>query len=204
MAHYNGPKARINRRLGAQIYENTGVLRSTSKRNTPPGMARPRGRKSVYGESLAEKQKIKYFYGISERQLRKMYATSKRQKGNTGDNLKVLCERRLDNVVRRAGFCRTRPQARQGIAHGHFLVNGVPTNVASFLVRPGDVVTVRKNEKLQEMYKLTWAEIGTPADLGWIVADGNSLTLTVTSYPLPEDFTAPVDKIGLVIEFLAR
>lgn len=206
MAHYNGPKARINRRLGAQIFENSGVLRTTSKtdRQKPPGMARSRGRKSVYGESLAEKQKIKYYYGISERQLRKLYVTSKRQKGNTGDNLKVLCERRLDNVIRRAGFCRTRPQARQGVAHGHFLVNGRPTDVASFLVRPGDVITVRKNDKLQEMYKLIWAEIGTPADLGWIVADGNELSITVTSYPLPEDFTAPAEKIGLVIEFLSR
>lgn len=204
MAHYNGPKARINRRLGAQIYENNGVLRATSRRSTPPGMARPRGRKSVYGESLAEKQKIKYYYGISERQLRKLFATSKRQKGNTGDNLKVLCERRLDNVVRRAGFCRTRPQARQGIAHGHFIVNGRPTDVASFLVRPGDVITVRKSEKLQEMYKLTWAEIGTSADIGWLAVDGNELTIAVTSAPLPEDFSAPVDKIGLVIEFLAR
>ncbi|MDO4551606.1 MAG: 30S ribosomal protein S4 [Planctomycetia bacterium] len=204
MAHYNGPKARINRRLGAQIYENTGVLKATGKRNTPPGMARARGRKSVYGESLAEKQKIKYYYGISERQLRKLYSTSKRQKGNTGDNLKVLCERRLDNVIRRAGLCRTRPQARQGIAHHHFLVNGRPTDVASFMVRPGDVISVRKNEKLQEMYKLIWAEIGTPSDLGWMTVNGEELSITVTSLPLPEDFTAPVDKIGLVIEFLAR
>ena len=204
MAHHNGPKARINRRFGAQIYENNGVIKAAGKRPQPPGMARARGRKSVYGESLAEKQKIKYYYGISERQLRKLYATSKRQKGNTGDNLKVLCERRLDNVVRRAGFTRTRPQARQGIAHGHFLVNGCPTDVASFLVRPGDIVTVRKNEKLQEMYKLTWADKGTPSELSWLLVDGENLSITVTSLPLPQDFTAPVDKIGLVIEFLAR
>ena len=204
MAHHNGPKARINRRFGAQIYENSGVLKAASRRTSPPGMARSHGRKSVYGESLAEKQKIKYYYGISERQLRKLYATSKRQKGNTGDNLKILCERRLDNVIRRAGFCRTRPQARQGIAHGHFAVNGKPTDVASFLVRPGDVITVRKSEKLQEFYKLNWAEIGTQANLSWMIVEGDSLTISVTSLPLPDDFTAPVSKIGLVIEFLAR
>ena len=204
MAHHNGPKARINRRFGAQIYENSGVLKASGRRPNPPGMARSHGRKSVYGESLAEKQKIKYYYGISERQLRKLYATSKRQKGNTGDNLKILCERRLDNVIRRAGFCRTRPQARQGIAHGHFAVNGKPTDVASFLVRPGDVITVRKSEKLHEFYKLNWAELGTQANLSWMIVEGDSLTISVTSLPLPDDFSAPVSKIGLVIEFLAR
>ena len=212
MAHYVGPKARINRRFCAKVegeyinvFESNGAVKATSKRPTAPGMARPRGRKSVYGQSLAEKQKIKYYYGISERQLRNLYQIAKRQKGNTGDNLKVLCERRLDNVLRRAGVCRTRPQARQGVAHRHFCVNGRPTDVASFAVRPGDVITVRPgtDPKLMEMYKAIYAELGTTAMVPWLTVDADTLTVTVTSLPMASDFTMPVE-IGLVVEFLAR
>ncbi len=214
MAHYVGPKARINRRFVVKsndedksnvigIFESAGALRATKKRPVGPGMARPRGRKSVYGQSLAEKQKIKYAYGISERQLRKLYETAKRQQGNTGENLQVLCERRLDNVIRRAGLCKTRPQARQGVAHRHFLVNGVPTTSASFAVRPGDVITVCKNEKLREMYKGIFAEMSTVSASAWLIVDAESLTITVTSMPMAADFSLPVE-IELVVEFLAR
>ncbi|MDO5113799.1 MAG: 30S ribosomal protein S4 [Planctomycetia bacterium] len=210
MAHYNGPKARINRRLASKqderlvpIFESAGAVRALERRPFAPGMARAHGRKSVYGQSLAEKQKIKYYYGLSERQLRKLYSIAKRQKGNTGDNLKILCERRLDNVIRRAGLCKTRPQARQGVAHRHFLVNGRPTNVASFSVRPGDVISVASSQKLQELYKLIAADNSTGMDLPWLSVDMENLTITVTSMPMAEDFSLPVE-IGLVVEFLAR
>ncbi len=211
MAHYNGPRARVNRRYASKkqdevsvpIYENSGAVRALARRPFPPGMARAHGRKSVYAESLGEKQKIKYYYGISERQLRKLYDIAKRQKGNTGDNLKILCERRLDNVIRRAGLAVTRPQARQGIAHGHFLVNGHPTNVASFSVRPGDVITVSSKEKLREMYKTIGSTNDKIVDLPWLSVDLENLTITVTSMPMAEDFSLPVE-IGLVVEFLAR
>ena len=213
MAHYVGPKARINRRFATKtsgeegasyvcIFESAGAVRATKKRPFAPGMARPRGRKSVYGQSLAEKQKIKYAYGISERQLRKLYAIAKRQQGNTGENLKVLCERRLDNVIRCAGLAKTRPQARPGVAHRHFLVNGVPTTSASFSVRPGDVITVKKNEKLQEMYKAILEEMGTATN-AWMVVDAENLSITVTSMPMAADFSMPIE-IDLVVEFLAR
>ncbi|MDO4424831.1 MAG: 30S ribosomal protein S4 [Planctomycetia bacterium] len=212
MAHYVGPKARINRRFVVKthdgearmdIFESAGAIRATTKRPFAPGMARPRGRKSVYGQSLAAKQAIKYAYGISERQLRKLYAISKRQQGNTGENLKVLCERRLDNVIRRAGLAKTRPQARQGVAHRHFLVNGVPTTSASFSVRPGDVISVKKSEKLQEMYKGIFEEMKASCANAWLVVDEEKLAITVTSMPMAADFTLPVE-IDLVIEFLAR
>lgn len=202
MAHHTGPKARVNRRLGLLIFENSGAARALERRPSAPGMARARGRKSVYGQSLAEKQKIKYYYGISERQLRKLYTVAKRQKGNTGENLMVLCERRLDNVLRRAGFCKTRPQARQGIAHGHFLVNGRPTDVASFSVRPGDVISLRQKGKSKELYQLI-AETEANPNIPWLDVDKKDMVVKVTSLPMPEDFTLPVE-IGLVIEFLAR
>ena len=214
MAHYVGPKARINRRFAVKsndetkgdilgIFESAGALRATKRRPFAPGMARPRGRKSVYGQSLAEKQKIKYAYGISERQLRKLYAIAKRQQGNTGENLKVLCERRLDNVIRCAGLAKTRPQARQGVAHRHFLVNGVPTTCASFSVRPGDVISVKKNEKLQEMYKGIFEEMKAVANPAWLTVDEENLAITVTSMPMAADFCLPIE-IDLVVEFLAR
>ncbi len=115
MARYAGPKARINRRFGALLFENAGATRAYERRETPPGMHQKRQRGSNYGVALAEKQKIKYYYGLGERQLRRYFASAVRKKGNTGETLLLMCERRLDNVVRRAGFTKTRPQSRQGL-----------------------------------------------------------------------------------------
>lgn len=112
MARYTGPKARINRRLSMLVYENAGAEKAAGRRETPPGM-HPRGRRtSNYGTALAEKQKIKHYYGLGERQLRRYFDRATAAKGNTAENLLLTCERRLDNVVRRAGFTKTRPQAR--------------------------------------------------------------------------------------------
>ncbi|HND53495.1 MAG TPA: 30S ribosomal protein S4, partial [Pirellulaceae bacterium] len=124
MSRYTRPKARVNRRLGSLIYESNGARRASERRENPPGMHGRAKRPSNYGLALMEKQKIKHYYGLGERQLRRIFDLASRAKGNTGETLLILCERRLDNVVRRAGFTRTRPQARQGIVHGHFQVNG--------------------------------------------------------------------------------
>ncbi len=107
MSRYTGPKARVNRRFGAMLYESAGAARAFNKRgDNPPGM-HPRGRRtSNYGTALAEKQKIKYYYGLGERQLRRYFDDALRKKGNTGETLLLMCERRLDNVVRRVGFTR--------------------------------------------------------------------------------------------------
>ena len=124
MGRYTGPKGRINRRIGAIVFENAGAVKALENRDTPPGQHTRRRKLSVYGTALVEKQKIKFYYGLRQKVLRKYFDKARRLKGNTGEQLLILCERRLDNVVRRAGYCKTRPQARQGIAHGHFLVNG--------------------------------------------------------------------------------
>ena len=154
MARYTGPKGRVNRRLQALIYENGGASRALEKRgNQPPGMHIRFRRPSNYGAALMEKQKIKHFYGLGERQLRRYFEKATRQKGNTGENLLLLCENRLDNVVRRVGYCKTRPQARQGIAHGHFRVNGRKVDKPSYQLRPGDVITLRPRPNLLTMYK---------------------------------------------------
>ena len=143
MGRYSGPKGRINRRLGAMVFENAGAVKALEKRPNPPGMAERRRKSSTYGMALADKQKIKYHYGMREAQLRRYFAKARAQKGNTGDILLVMCERRLDNVVRRAGFTVTRLQARQGIVHRHFQLNGKTIDKPSIFVGPGDIITLR-------------------------------------------------------------
>lgn len=202
MARYHGPKARINRRLGALIYENAGASKSYERRQNPPGMhTRPR-RPSNYGAALKEKQKVKHYYGLGERQLRRYFDKASRQRGNTGEQLLLICERRLDNVVRRAGFAKTRPQARQGVAHGHFQVNGVKVTKPSFILRPGDIITVRPRENLRTLYQSVLADNAVePTE--WVSSDPETLSISVVGVPGPSDISLPVD-MNTVVEFLSR
>lgn len=202
MGHYVGPKARINRRLGAQIYESAGAIRAHERRDHPPGMRTRIRRPSNYGIGLMEKQKIKHFYGLGERQLRKYFDKAGRIKGNTGENLLLLCERRLDNIVRRAGFAKTRPQARQGIVHGHFQVNGIKTSSPSFRVRPGDVITIRPRKNLQAIYR-EQLENAQGESMEWLAIDSETCRATVQGLPGPSDVSLPVD-VNVVVEFLSR
>ena len=202
MAHYTGPKARVNRRLSMLLYESAGAARALERRDTPPGM-HPRGRRtSNYGTALSEKQKIKHYYGLGERQLRRYFDSSSRGKGNTGTDLLIMCERRLDNVVRRAGFTKTRPQARQGIVHGHFCVNGVKVTKPSFQLRAGDVIELRGRENLKNLYRGVIAN-NSPQPLDWIGFDSEGLKATVLSVPTANDISLPVDA-NIVVEFLSR
>lgn len=202
MAHHTGPKARINRRLGAMVYESAGAVRAAERRESPPGMHTRSRRTSNYGLALIQKQRIKHYYGIGERQLRRYFDNVVHRKGNTGEMLLLTCERRLDNVVRRAGFTKTRPQARQGIAHGHFQVNGRKTTTPSYLLRAGDVITVRPRENLLNLYRFLSDESqGEPVD--WVTFDADTLRATVQGMPGPSDISLPVD-VNVVIEFLSR
>ncbi len=202
MARYTGPKARINRRLSAVIYEEAGVTRASDRRESPPGMHTRGRRPSNYGMALMEKQKIKHYYGVGERQLRRYFKTVSRQKGNTGELLLLSCERRFDNVVRRAGFTKTRPQARQGITHGHFQVNGVKVTTPSYVLRPGDVVTVRNRPNLLALYRDFSAQFSTEP-LDWVSFDAETLRATVQGAPGPSDISLPVD-VNMVVEFMSR
>jgi len=202
MARNTGPKARVNRRLGAMIYESRGATRAYERREQPPGMhTRPR-RPSNYGIALMEKQKIKHYFGLGERQLRRYFDKATRMKGNTGQQLLLICERRLDNVVRRAGFTTTRPQARQGVAHGHFQVNGVKVNKPSYMLRPGDVISLRPRENLKNLYKSIISENSADSP-EWVAFDSEGLQATVQREPGPEDVSLPVDA-NTVVEFLSR
>jgi small subunit ribosomal protein S4 len=203
MARYNGPKARINRRLGTLIYETAGAARALERRDNPPGM-HVKGRKlSNWGLASQEKQKIKHYYGLLEKQLRRYYHQVASKKGNTGEQVLSLCERRLDNVVRRAGLTKTRPQARQGIVHGHFYVNGIKVTSPSYQLRPGDVITIRPKEPIYNLYKSVIGDGGTQQVPDWITVDSETLRATMVGLPGPGDFSLPVD-VNIVVEFLAR
>ncbi len=202
MSRYTGPKARINRRLGGMIFESAGAMRATDRRPQPPGMTPAPRKLSKYGESMREKQKIKYYYGLGEKQLHRLYDKAQRQAGNTGENLLLLCERRLDSVVRLAGFAKTRPQARQGVGHGHFLLNGRRTDIASALVQAGDVIHVKRKGQLVDMYRELFAS-GEGENADWLAVDVENLQITVLRLPTVADITLPVD-VGLVIELLSR
>ncbi len=202
MAHYTGPRARINRRLGAVIFENVGATRAMERKPSPPGMALRARKLSTYGEAMREKQKIKYYYGLGERQLRKLFQQAKRRTGNTGENLLLLCESRLDSVVRLAGFTRTRSQARQGVSHGHFLVNGRRTDVASYQVRVGDVMHVKRRQNLSDLYR-GYLENADSQAADWLTVDASLQEIIVSRLPAKEDITLPVD-VGMVVELLSR
>ena len=202
MGRYHGAKARINRRLASMVYESAGAVRAAGRREHPPGMRTRLRRPSNYGQALLEKQKIKHYYGLGERQLRRFFDRAGQIKGNTGEQLLLMCERRLDNVVRRAGFTRTRPQARQGIVHGHFQVNGVKVTSPCYLLRPGDVITVRPRPNLQVFYRSQLEENqGQPIE--WLTIDAETLRATMQGQPGPSDISLPVD-VNTVIEFLSR
>ncbi|ADB18548.1 ribosomal protein S4 [Pirellula staleyi DSM 6068] len=202
MARYHGPKARVNRRLGALIYEAAGAARALERRDNPPGMHIKGRRLSNWGMASAEKQKIKHYYGLGERQLRKYYHMVAAKKGNTGEQLLTLCERRLDNVVRRAGYTKTRPQARQGIVHGHFFVNGVKVTSPSYQLRPGDVITIRPKEAIYGLYKGV-CDNHAPQTPEWLTFDSESLRATMMGIPGPGDYSLPVN-VDIVVEFLSR
>lgn len=202
MGRYAGPKARINRRLGALLYENSGVARATGRREAPPGMHARSKRPSNYGAALQAKQKIKHYYGLGERQLRRTFDTVRHKGGDIGLMLLQLCERRLDNVVRRAGFTKTRPQARQGIAHGHFQVNGIKVTKPSYVLRPGDVITVRNRENLLMLYR-GLSDQSQGERLDWVTFDTDTLRATVQGTPGQSDISLPVD-VNMVVEFLSR
>ena len=202
MGRHTGPKARINRRLGAMIFESSGAVRSAERRDYPPGMSQRRRKPSNYALGLIEKQKIKYYYGLRERQLRRYFDAAKREQGNTGEQLLILCERRLDNVIRRAGLAETRPQARQGASHGHFQVNGRTVTVPSIRISAGDVISVRNRPNLKSLYAAKVASSSTN-DTDWIEVDVDNLTVTVTALPTSEDVSLPVD-VGKVVVFLSR
>lgn len=176
MARYTGPRDKVSRRFGVALFGSTKAL---EKRPFPPGqhgMRAGRKKKSDYGVMLAEKQKLRFQYGVLEGQFRKYYAEAARRRGITGDILLQLLELRLDNVVYRLGFSNTRAGARQLVSHGHITVNGKKTNIASYSCRPGDVIAVGGKASSQQLVTrfldLTQATVVPD----WLECDRDKLT----------------------------
>ena len=173
--------------------------------NKNPGGQRRAPKKSEYGLQLTEKQKVRFVYGILEKQFRMYYEKAERMSGSTGDNLLQLVERRLDNVVYRLGFAATRREARQLVNHGHFTVNGKKCNIPSFQVKAGDVIAVRDSSRSSKVFKRLVGEdaVSTPAAPQWIERDKNELKATITKLPVREDIDFPVEE-HLIVEFYSK
>lgn len=201
MSRYTGPRARINRRLGEIIMENTGAIKAQNRRPFPPGQhGQARKKSTEFGDGLREKQKLRYFYGLTDKQVRNMFKAAKKQKGNTGENLLVLCERRVDNVVRCSGFAFTRPQARQFVNHGHWLLNGRKIDIPSIQVKAGDVLQVRdRNKKVYEDI-IAGTEGQVPQ---WLEVDAQKREIKILAVPASDDVSLRLDQ-GRLIEFLSR
>ena len=149
MARFTGPKTKVSRRYGVPLF---GPSKALERKNYPPGIHGPKGsrrKQSEYAIALGEKQKLRYQYGLMERQFRRYFETALRRRGVTGETLLQLLETRLDNVVFRLGFANTRRAARQLVGHGHVAVNGRKVDISSYNVRAGDTVTIREKPKSQ-------------------------------------------------------
>jgi small subunit ribosomal protein S4 len=196
MAHYIGPKVKLSRRVGAPIAD---IPKHTAKELQLPGMHGYRGRRATeFGVRLTEKQKLRYYYGMLERQFRKFLDIAKKSKGNTANTLVQILECRLDNVLRRLGVGRTIWATRQIVAHGHVLVNGRKTDIASFRVEPGMTITFK--EGIHKVLRDNMEQNAGHNVPNWLEWNPAQLTATVKALPVPEDVPFEVN-MNLIIEF---
>ncbi len=166
-------------------------------------MSRRRRRISDRGLQLVEKQKVRYSYGMMERQFVRFFLQAEKQPGITGDNLQVMLERRLDNVVYRLGFADSRAQARQLVRHGHFLLNGRRLNIPSYLVKEGDKISWRTSSADSEYYKMLIGSIASKSIASWLSLDRQTLVGQVLSLPVPDEIGAKFDGKAIV-EYYSR
>jgi small subunit ribosomal protein S4 len=208
MARYIGPSCKLCRRENMKLFLK-GDRCYTDKcafdrRPYPPGVhGQRRNKPTEYGVRMREKQKVRRIYGILERQFRRYFANADRQKGVTGDNLISALERRLDSAVYRMGYAATRIDARQLVRHRHIQVNGKSVNVPSFLLKPGDKITLREQSKGLARVQLAMETAGRREQPEWLDFDKNSLTGTVRAIPNREAVTLPITE-QLIVEFYSR
>jgi small subunit ribosomal protein S4 len=203
MARYTGPKVRISRRLNTNIFENAKGSKALDRRPFPPGAhgrTRRRNAGSEYLAQMQEKQKAKYIYGVLERQFRRTYEEANRLAGPTGENLLRLLELRLDNVVVRAGWASTRPQARQFVNHGLIQVDGKRVDIASFRVKRGQVISLspKAKEMIQIQHNIDTLDRSL---VGWLEAGDKQVT--VRDLPQREHIDVPVRE-QLIVELYSK
>ncbi len=205
MARNTKARGKIVRRLGVNIYGNGKYDRLLKKKPQKPGQergARSRNKVSDYGRQLLEKQKLRFSYGLSEKQFYNTFVKAKKLSGLTGDNMMILLERRLDNVVYRLGMATTRAQARQFVGHGHIKINGKRSNIPSMVVKEGDTIQVRDNEGSKKIVRESLAHSNQvmPA---WLSIDGDALTGRVERLPYRTDIPSVANE-QMVVEFYSK
>lgn len=203
MARYTGPMTKKSRRYGADL---KGDDKNFEKRPYPPGEhGRTRVKESEYRSQLHEKQKARYYYGVLEKQFRRYYDEATRAEGRTGENLLVLLEMRLDNVVYRAGFARTRRESRQLCSHRHITVNGQSTNVASLRVKVGDVVEIRNKKSSRESQAILGSmEVFGHRDVpAWLHVEADAFKITIQGQPIRTQIDVPVNE-QMIVELYSK
>jgi small subunit ribosomal protein S4 len=201
MARYTGPRVRVNRRFGQPVF----AAKMREHRAYPPGVHGPKSRRKLsdYGAGLAEKQKLRFQYGLLERQFRRIFQKALKKRGVTGETLLQLLETRLDNVVYRIGFATTRPFARQLVGHGHVLVNGRKVHTPSYNVRPGDIVDVKETAVTRQLVakSLESAQIRPVPE--WISFNKDAMRAQIVRIPTRDEIQ-PIVNEQVIVEFYSR
>jgi small subunit ribosomal protein S4 len=208
VARYNGPVSRLCRREGMKLYLKGSKCYTKKcpfeRRPTPPGQHQMRRRKmSEYGVQLREKQKVRRVYMVLERQFKRYFETAEARPGVTGENLLRLLETRLDNVVFRMGFASSRAQARQLVTHGHFTVNGKPTNIPSYQVKEGDAIAVRATSTKADYFKNVKDALRGAQRPDWLSVDADQFSGNVTALPRRDQMPLELNE-QLVVEYYSR
>ena len=203
MARYRGPRARICRRLEFPVFESEKF--SSIRKNYPPGQhGQSRRRKlSNYGVQLREKQRIKYLYGILEKQFRNYFKKANNKMGATGDNLLISLESRLDNTIYRLGLANTRSAARQLVSHKHFLVNNKVVNIPSYSLSDGDTIEVRSKSKKNDIFLNSMRRIKSDNPMPWLTLDKSKLRGTFDKSPTRDEILEPLNE-QLVVELYSK
>lgn len=205
MARFTGPKAKICRKFGENIFGTTKYDRILNKRKFPPGQhGRTQRRKlSDYGVHLKEKQKLRYTYCLLEKQFRNYFYKAAKMTGVTGDLLLQILERRLDNVVYRLGFAVTRMQARQFVNHGHVRVNGKKVDIPSFLVKAGDTIEIREKSRSIKAIKEAVERTETSSPFSWLSVDKENMRGQFLTIPAAAEIPVSVDT-RLIVEYYSK
>jgi small subunit ribosomal protein S4 len=205
MARYTGPKAKLCRRFGENLFGTSKYDRILGKRNYPAGQHGKSFRRKVsdYGMHLKEKQKLRLIYCLLERQFHNYFVKAEKAAGVTGDNLMLFLERRLDNVVYRLGFAVTRMQSRQFVTHGHFTVNGKKVDIPSYLVKPGDIIAVREKSRSNKMIQDAMDRTEATSPYSWLSVEKEKMTGQFLSLPAVSEIPSTVD-VRLIVEFYSK
>lgn len=202
MARYTGPRVRISRRFGVPIF---GPSKYLERRNYGPGVHGPKSRRksTEYGLGLLEKQKLRYYYGLMERQFRGVYEKALRRRGVTGEQMLQILETRLDNVVYQLGFGVTRSGARQMVSHGHVKVNGRKVNIPSYALRVNDVVEIRDNSKSRQMASKNMESSTSRSVPDWLSHNREAFKGVIMRIPTRDEIQ-PIANEQAVVEFYSR